>query len=202
LNFTSAAISKQTPSQETLLVRSDIEDYHPARFICFNYLLVINKLMQSGSFSTVAAYRPRLPSLRETALAILSQDLSPDAYDPGFRCSYVHLLTLRLRNPIKYAFFLADKGYIKLYGEVVDEDEEFVIIALPFLRHNTRMYFGKGIKSAAEMAERCKAAGAIGGPKSSKEPQKTSFSVRMFRRRLRGRLMGVNLKEENTFGDF
>ncbi len=145
-----------------------MEDYHPTRFICFNYLLIINKLMQSGSFSTVAAYRPRLPSLREAALAILSQNLSPDAYDQTFTCTYVHLLSLRLRNPIKYAFFLADKGYIKLYGEIVDDDEEIVIIALPFLRYNTRMYFGKGLKSAAEMVERCKAAGGIGGPKSSK----------------------------------
>lgn len=85
---------------------------------------------------------------------------------------------------------------------MVDEDEESVIIVLPFLRYNTKMYFGKGMRSAAEMAERCKVAGAIGGPKSSKEPQKTSFSVRMFKRKLRGRMMGVNLKEENTYGDF
>jgi len=70
----------------------------------------------------------------------------------------VHLLTLRLRNPIKYAFFLADQGYIKLFGELVDEREDSVIVALPFLRYNTRMFFGKGFKTATEMAERCRAA--------------------------------------------
>jgi hypothetical protein len=76
--------------------------------------------MHSGSFSSVAAYHPRLPSIRDSNLKILAQFLSPDAYQPEFKCSYCHLLTLKLRNPIKYAFFLADRGYFKLYGEIVD----------------------------------------------------------------------------------
>ena len=64
LNFTCVAINKQTAKQEELLLRQGVEDYHPLKFICFNYLLIINKLMQSGSFSTVAAYRPRLSSIK------------------------------------------------------------------------------------------------------------------------------------------
>jgi hypothetical protein len=51
---------------------------------------------------------------------------------------------------------LADKGYMKFHGDIADETEEAIIICLPFLRYNVRMYFGKGIKSASEMAERCK----------------------------------------------
>ncbi len=72
--------------------------------------------MSAGSFSEVSAYYPKLPSIRESNFKILSNKLSPDPYNIQFQCSYCHLLTLRLRNVIRNAFFLADKGYIKLNG--------------------------------------------------------------------------------------
>lgn len=75
--------------------------------------------MTAGSFSDVSAYFPHMPSIQQSNLKILSQFLSPEPYNPAFKCSYCHLLTLKLRNPIKFAFFLADKGYILVPGEVV-----------------------------------------------------------------------------------
>ncbi len=50
------------------------------------------------------------------------------------------------------------------------------------------MYFGKGIQSAMEMAELYK--------KNSDKPptEAISMSIRMFKKRLRGRLLTINLK--------
>jgi hypothetical protein len=50
--------------QEALLNVSSIEEFHVSKFICFNYLLIINRLMQTGSFSNISAYYPRLPSIK------------------------------------------------------------------------------------------------------------------------------------------
>ena len=152
--------------------------------------------MHSGSFSDVSGYYPKLPSIKESNFKLLSNNLSPDPYNIQFQCSYCHLLTFKLRNVIKNAFFLADKGYIKLNGEVIDENDDSIIVCLSMLKYNTKIYFGKGFNSAAEMAERYK--------KAAKRDnlEKVSFSVRMFKKRLRGQMLSINLKEENTYGDF
>lgn len=77
----------------------------------------------------------------------------------------------------------------------MDETEDSIIVCLPLLRYNTKIFFGKGIKNAAEMSLRCKR------PPREK-PERINFSVHMFHKRLRGKLQSVNLKEENTYADF
>ena len=81
-----------------------------------------------------------------------------------------------------------------MVGELIESTPDITIICLPLLKHSARLYFAQGVKSAAEMLEKVRK-----GPKNNYE--RVQFSVRMFRKRLRGHIISINLKEEDCFGD-
>jgi hypothetical protein len=62
------------------------------------------------------------------------------------------------------------------------------------LKYRTKLYFAKGFKYLTEMAEKIKQA-----PKISHD--KIEFSIRMFKKQLRGKIRCLNLKEEHCYGD-
>ena len=62
-------------------------------------------------------------------------------------------------------------------------------------KNSAKLYFGKGkgIKNISKMLEKIK---------SSSSNEKTFFCIKMFKKRLRGSLTSINLREEACFGDF
>lgn len=61
------------------------------------------------------------------------------------------------------------------------------------LKSNTRLYFGKGFKNLTDMISILK--------KNSRVYKKIEFCVHMFGKRMRGRIMSINLKDEVCYGD-
>jgi hypothetical protein len=61
------------------------------------------------------------------------------------------------------------------------------------LKNSTVLYFGKGFKSMGEMMTVVKSQ-----PKSQKHIE---YCVRMFSKRMRGKIHSVNLRDEVCFGD-
>jgi hypothetical protein len=110
-----------------------------------------------------------------------------ESYNADFKCDYCNLLAFMLKEVTFRSKFLANKGFLKIIGNIFYEKEESIIIKVA-MQNNFSMYFGKGIQSAMEMAELYK--------KSCERPpgEAISMSVRMFKKRLRGRLLTINLK--------
>lgn len=63
----------------------------------------------------------------------------------------INLLTLKMKNLIISAFFIASKPFIKLSGQEIYCDKESLVVSLKFMKHNTVLYFGKGFRSMGEM---------------------------------------------------
>jgi hypothetical protein len=82
----------------------------------FNYLLLVNRLMQPGVFKSLCTYSPNLQSMHKVKERILTEYLPATAYNSDFVCDSFNLLTLKLQTPILAAFFTSNKGYIKLTG--------------------------------------------------------------------------------------
>lgn len=66
LSFSSVAINKNTTNQNTLIQSEKLEDFNYAKFVCFNYLLMINKYSGSkiGSDTSTLNYYPTLKSIK------------------------------------------------------------------------------------------------------------------------------------------
>ena len=63
------------------------------------------------------------------------------------------------------------------------------------LKYNAKMYFGKGIKNATDMVQKVK-------ENSNKNNyERVQFSIRMFKKRLRGKVWSITLQDENCYGD-
>ena len=62
------------------------------------------------------------------------------------------------------------------------------------LKNNTKLYFGKGFSSISSMITVMK-------NRSSKN-KKIEYCLRMFSKRMRGRILSINLRDEFCFGDF
>jgi hypothetical protein len=97
-----------------------------------------------------------------------------------------------MRNPLQSAFFIASKPFLKLTGREVYSDRESLIVALQLLK-STILYFGKGFRSIGDMFTVVK--------NSSAKPKTVEYCVRMFSKRMRGRIQSINLRDEVCFGD-
>lgn len=84
--FTNIAISKITKNQSELINQGTLEEFENNKFLIFNYLLIINKLMHPGAFSSIASYHPKLSSVQTAKETILSHYLSDEAYNSSFKC--------------------------------------------------------------------------------------------------------------------
>ena len=157
-NLLTQSYPTKTEKQSDLIMQENIQEFVLNKFMVFNYLLIINKLMHPGTFSAVATYHLQLPNMQATRQHILAQYLSDTPYNPQFQGNYFNLLTLKLNTPILSAFFVADKGFLKLYGDVCFEDDNSLIVCVHMLRHNTKLYFGTGIKDIAVMVEKVRKA--------------------------------------------
>ena len=63
------------------------------------------------------------------------------------------------------------------------------------LKYNAKLFFGKGIKNAEEMVKKIKE------NKNKTNYERMQFSIRMFKKRLRGKVWSITLKDENCYGD-
>ena len=75
-----------------------------------------------------------------------------ESYNADFKCDYCNLLAFMLKEVTFRSKFLANKGFLKIIGNIFYEKEESIIIKVA-MQNNFSMYFGKGIQSAMEMAE-------------------------------------------------
>lgn len=196
INFSNIAVPKSTPKDtldELVLPDTQIPPFSEKEFVYFNYLLVLNKLVTPGYFSAVCTYTPNLKNIGEAQSKMIKEELTEMPYNSLSPVSPLHLLTLRMRNPLFSAFFVACRPTLKLTGEEVYALDDSLIVSLQLLKHNTRLYFGKGFPSLNAM---------ISALKQRSKPKKIEYCVHMFRKRMRGRILSINLKDEFCFGDF
>jgi hypothetical protein len=91
-------------------------------FYCFNYLLIVNKLINPGQFSQIGSYHNDLPSMKEVHTAMLKDQFFFDPYNEKSPAKPLNLLTFRMKNPILSAFFVANRPFIKFAGKEVYSD--------------------------------------------------------------------------------
>ena len=91
-----------------------------------------------------------------------------------------------MRNPIFSAFFVASRPFVKLVGREIYSDKESMVVELQLLKNNTVLYFGKGFSSFGDMMTVVK--------KPLKTARSVEYCVRMFSKRLRGRIQSINLR--------
>jgi hypothetical protein len=97
--------------------------FEDKQFVCFNYILLINKLINPGVYSSVATYTPAVKSMVDVRSKLIEQKMDHEMINPEVRITSLNLLTVNIKNPIFSAFFRADKGFIKFAAEVIYEDE-------------------------------------------------------------------------------
>ncbi len=62
------------------------------------------------------------------------------------------------------------------------------------MKNNTTLYFGKGFNSISSMMTVMKS--------KSSQTKKIEYSIRMFSKRMRGRILSINVRDEYCYGDF
>lgn len=53
-------------------------------------------------------------------------------------------MSFKLQSVIFSAFFLANRPYVKLMGEVAYQKDDSMIVVLQLLKYRAKIYFGKG----------------------------------------------------------
>ena len=126
---------------------------------------------------------------------MIKEQLTINPYNLSSKANPINLITLRMRTPILSAIFVANQPLIKFTGEEVYRNNEAncIIISLQMLKNNTRLLFGKGFKNLTEMISILKT--------NSNGYKKIEFCVHMFGKRMRGRIISINLKDEVCYGD-
>lgn len=156
-------------------------------FFCFNYLLIVNKLINPGQISKVGSFYHSLSSTKEVQTKMLKEELFHNPYNLDSSAKPLNLLTIKMRNPIFSAFFIASRPFIKFIGKEVYSDKDSMVVSLQMLKNNTILYFSKGFNCFGDMMT------VVKNP--PKTPKSTEFCVRMFSKRLRGRIQSINLRD-------
>lgn len=66
--------------------------------------------------SQVGTYSPNLKSMKEVQTKMIKEEFFINPYNQDSSVNPLNLLTLKMKNPIKSAFFIANKSYLKLKG--------------------------------------------------------------------------------------
>ena len=82
---------------------------------------------------------------------MIKQELFEQPYNVNSEAKSINLLTIKSRNPIFSAFFIANRPYIKFNGREVFCDKNGLVVSLQLHKTNTVLYFGKGFSSFGDM---------------------------------------------------
>ncbi len=69
-----------------------------------------------------------------------------------------------------------------------------MVVSLQLFKNNTRLYFGKGFKSLSAMLTLLK-------NRPAKSSIQVDYCVKMFGKRMRGKIHSINLRDEVCYGD-